>query len=40
MYKLVCIDIDGTLLNSKNRVSDFNKKTLKKAIRRPSSCYG
>lgn len=31
MYKLVCIDIDGTLLNSKHKVSDFNKKALKKA---------
>ncbi|WP_234118752.1 Cof-type HAD-IIB family hydrolase [Clostridium hydrogenum] len=30
-YKLVCIDMDGTLLNSKKRVSDFNKSAIKKA---------
>lgn len=31
MYKLVCIDMDGTLLNSKRRISETNKAALKKA---------
>lgn len=31
-YKLVCIDIDGTLLNSSKRVSKGNKVALKKAF--------
>lgn len=30
-YKLVCIDMDGTLLNSKKIVSDVNKNAIKKA---------
>lgn len=30
-YKLVCIDMDGTLLNKKKKVSEFTKETLKKA---------
>lgn len=30
-YKLVCIDLDGTLLNSKRRISEASKKILKKA---------
>lgn len=29
--KLICIDMDGTLLNSKNEVSERNKEVLKKA---------
>lgn len=29
--KLICIDMDGTLLNSKHEVSDENKKAIKKA---------
>ncbi|QCX33905.1 HAD family phosphatase [Caloramator sp. E03] len=32
MYKLVCIDMDGTLLNSKREISDINKSALKKAF--------
>lgn len=32
MYKLVAIDLDGTLLNSYGEVSDKNKKTLKEAV--------
>lgn len=32
MYKLVCIDMDGTLLNSKREISETNKKALKKAF--------
>ena len=32
MYKLVAIDIDGTLLNSNGEVTDNTKKALKKAI--------
>lgn len=32
MYKLVAIDLDGTLLNSYGEVSNKNKETLKKAI--------
>lgn len=31
-YKLICIDMDGTLLNSKHEISDFNKEMIKKAI--------
>lgn len=30
-YKLVCIDMDGTLLNSYGKVSEVSKKALKKA---------
>lgn len=30
-YKLVCIDIDGTLLNSQHKVSDYTKEVLRKA---------
>lgn len=30
-YKLVCIDMDGTLLNSKKTVSEANKNAIKKA---------
>lgn len=30
-YKLVCIDMDGTLLNSKHKISEFTKEALKKA---------
>lgn len=33
-YKLVCIDMDGTLLNSKHEVSEKNKEALKKAIKK------
>ena len=32
MYKLVAIDLDGTLLNSYGSVSQKNKETIKKAI--------
>ena len=32
MYKLIAIDIDGTLLNSKGEVTKKNKIALKKAI--------
>ncbi len=32
MYKLITIDIDGTLLNSYGEVSDRNKQAIKKAI--------
>lgn len=31
-YKLICIDMDGTLLNSKHEVSDFNKEMIKNAM--------
>lgn len=30
-YKLICVDMDGTLLNSKHKISDASKKTLIKA---------
>lgn len=30
-YKLIAIDMDGTLLNSQNRISDRNKEIVKKA---------
>ena len=31
-YKMICIDMDGTLLNSKHEVSERNKEAIKKAI--------
>ncbi len=31
-YKMICIDMDGTLLNSGHEVSERNKKAIKKAI--------
>ena len=31
-YKLVCIDMDGTLLDSHHKVSERNKEALKKSI--------
>lgn len=30
-YKLVCIDMDGTLLNSKKKVSSYNRQIIKRA---------
>lgn len=32
MYKLVAIDMDGTLLNSKGHISEVNKEAIKSAI--------
>ncbi|QPJ84714.1 HAD family phosphatase [Sarcina sp. JB2] len=32
-YKMICIDMDGTLLNSKHEVSERNKKAIKEAIK-------
>lgn len=32
MYKLICIDLDGTLLDSHQRVSSTNKKAIRKAL--------
>lgn len=34
MYKLIAIDLDGTLLNSHGDISEENKKSLKKAIQK------
>jgi len=34
MYKLVAIDLDGTLLNSYGEVSDKNKEAIAKAIQK------
>lgn len=34
MYKLVAIDLDGTLLNSYGEVSDENKKAIEKAVKK------
>ena len=31
-YKMICIDMDGTLLNSKKKLSEVNKIALKKAF--------
>lgn len=31
-YKLICIDMDGTLLNSKHEISEFNKEMIKAAM--------
>jgi Cof subfamily protein (haloacid dehalogenase superfamily) len=30
-YKLICIDMDGTLLNSKHKVSEISREAIKKA---------
>ncbi|MBR2289650.1 MAG: HAD hydrolase family protein [Clostridia bacterium] len=32
MYKLIAIDLDGTLLNSSGEVTENTKRALKKAI--------
>ena len=32
MYKLIAIDLDGTLLNSRGEVTEKTKDALKKAI--------
>lgn len=32
MYKLVVSDMDGTLLNSRNEISDYNKRMIQSAI--------
>ena len=34
MYKLVAIDLDGTLLNSAGEVSVKNKEAIKKAVQK------
>ena len=34
MYKIVAVDLDGTLLNSLGEVSEKTKETIKKAINR------
>lgn len=34
MYKLVAIDLDGTLLNSYGEISSDNKDAIKKAIQK------
>ncbi len=36
MYKLIAIDLDGTLLNSVGEISNENKKSIKKAIQNGS----
>ena len=36
MYKLVAIDLDGTLLNSYSQVSEVNKQAIKRAIEKGS----
>ena len=30
-YKLICIDMDGTLLNSNHKISEISKNALRKA---------
>lgn len=32
-YKLICIDMDGTLLNNKHEISERNKEAIKKLQR-------
>ena len=32
-YKLICIDMDGTLLNNKHEISERNKRGYKKSYR-------
>lgn len=39
MYKLIAIDLDGTLLNSYGEISSENKKAIKKAIENRSYSY-
>lgn len=34
MYKMIAIDLDGTLLNSEKKISDHNKKALKWAMKK------
>lgn len=34
MYKLVAIDLDGTLLNSYGIVTEYTKQTIKKCIQK------
>ncbi len=34
MYKLIAIDLDGTLLNSSGEVSIKNKEAIKKAVKK------
>lgn len=34
MYKLIAIDLDGTLLNSNGEVTENTKKALRKALDR------
>ena len=36
MYKLVAIDLDGTLLNSYSQVSEVNKQAIKRVIEKGS----
>lgn len=36
MYKLVAIDLDGTLLNSYGEISNENKEAIEKAIKKGS----
>ncbi len=33
-YKLICIDMDGTLLNNKHEISERNKEAIRKATER------
>lgn len=38
-YKLICIDMDGTLLNNKHEISERNKEAIKSyRERRKGSC--
>lgn len=34
MYKLLAVDMDGTLLNSNRIISKVNKEAIKKAIKK------
>ena len=36
-YKLICIDMDGTLLNNKHEISERNKEAIRKATERKES---
>lgn len=36
MYKIVAIDLDGTLLNSYGEISNENKEAIKNAIQKGS----
>ena len=40
MYKLIAIDLDGTLLNSYGQVSERNREALKKRTgKRNTNCF-
>ena len=37
--KIIAVDLDGTLLNSESKLSDFTKETIKKISEKRTPCY-